>query len=217
MPFSIGNVVSNIFIFGATWAGASCIQGALLNPFQTVTMNSGFYMIGIALYCVVVAGGLYNLYQGRKNMFRLRIIIKASLLAIANISPIYIFSVSVVLDVVLLVLEYNFSRVIRLYPKTWLAKNIMCNLALSVLGLVPSAMISLIIASVIISIVLLMDVFTHIKEYSDSSLRNKMRRRKIETDNDSSSVDVNIWNISFDKSIENEKYKIEDINIENEK
>ncbi len=43
-----------------------------------------------------------------------------------------------------------------------------------------------------------------------------MRRKKIETDNDSS-VDVNIWNISFDKSIENEKYKIEDINIEDEK
>lgn len=80
----------------------------------------------------------------------------------------------------------------------------MCNLALSVLGLLPSAMISLITASIIISIVLLMDVFTHIKEYSDSSLRNKMRRRKIEIDNDSS-VDVNIWNISFDKSIEKEK------------
>lgn len=126
-------------------------------------MNSGFYMIGIAMYCIIFAAGLYSIYHGRKNMFRIRLIIKASLLAIANLSPIYIFSVSVVLDILLIVVEYNFSRVTRLYPKLWLTKNILCNMALSILGIMPSAMISLIMTSIIITIVLLVDVFTHIK------------------------------------------------------
>lgn len=161
----MGNVVSNVFIFGATFASCACIQGAFLNPFQSVTMNSGFYMIGIALYCIILASGLYSIYHGRKNMFRIRIILKASLLAIANLSPIYIFSIGVVLDILLIIIEYNFSRVTRLYPKLWLTKNILSNIALSVLGLMPSAMISLIITSIIVVIILLMDFFTHMKEY----------------------------------------------------
>ena len=102
--FSMGNVVYNIFIFGATWAGCVSLQGALLNPIQTVNLNSGFYMIGIAIYCVILALSLYFLYRDRNNLDKMRIFIKASLLSAANISPIYIFCTTILVDVVLLVI-----------------------------------------------------------------------------------------------------------------
>lgn len=100
----MGNVMYNIFIFGATWAGCVSLQGALLNPIQSVNLNSGLYMVGIAVYCVIFGIAVYFFYKDRNNMDKIRIFIKASLLSAANISPIYIFCSSILVDIVLLLI-----------------------------------------------------------------------------------------------------------------
>lgn len=61
-------------------------------------------MIGIAMYCGLLAVCLYFVVRSRKNMYKLRIFVKASLLSAANISPIYIFCSSVLIDIVLILL-----------------------------------------------------------------------------------------------------------------
>lgn len=156
----MGNVMYNIFIFGATWAGCVSLQGALLNPIQTVNLNSGFYMLGIGLFCITFGISVYLVYRDRNNVDKLRIWIKASLLAAANISPIYIFSTSILIDLVILIAQYHLTAV-RPYPKIWLLKNILCNFALCFLIFLPSIMISLIIASFLVIMAIFLDIFTH--------------------------------------------------------
>lgn len=161
----MGRFALNFFIFGATWATCASFQGGLINPIQTVNVNSGLYMAGIAFYFIIFAICLYDLYKSRKNMYLMRIFIKASLLAIANISPIYIFCSSVLIDLILIAIEYYFGTVNRMYPKVWVAKNILLDLALCVLTFMPSLLLTLIFASFLATVALLLDIFTHLKEY----------------------------------------------------
>lgn len=120
-------------------------------------------MVGIAFYCFILAYSLREVYIDRKNMYKIRVFIKASLLSAANISPIYIFCAAVLVDLVLLIIEYHFADINRYSPKIWIAKNILCDLSLCVLAFLPSMMLSLIIASFLIVVVILLDIYTHIK------------------------------------------------------
>jgi hypothetical protein len=58
-------------------------------------------MFGIAFYCIIFGICLYTTYNERKNLYRVRIFIKATLLALANMSPIYIFCTSFLVDIIL--------------------------------------------------------------------------------------------------------------------
>ena len=42
------------FAFGIVFAGTASFQGAILNPFETITLNGFFYILGIMLVCIVV-------------------------------------------------------------------------------------------------------------------------------------------------------------------
>ena len=157
----MGNVVYNVFIFGVTWAGCVSLQGALLNPIQSVNLNSSLYMIGIALYCVTFAISVYFLYRDINNIDKVRIFVKASLLSAANISPIYIFCSSILVDIVLLLIQLNVAVYKKAFPKIWLIKNLLCNLALCFLVFMPSIMLSLIVASLLVTLAFALDMYTH--------------------------------------------------------
>ena len=45
----------NFFIFGAAVASSVSIQGAVLNPIDTVSVNALFYILGLILCAVILA------------------------------------------------------------------------------------------------------------------------------------------------------------------
>lgn len=150
-------------IFGAVWSGCASLQGGILNPIQTLTLNSALYIIGIVWYCSILGYCIYSIYDDLNKIYRLRIFVKSTLLACAHFSPIYIFSSCILLDILLITIEHNVCKMKKLYPKLWIVKNIILNMALCILAFLPTLMLSLIIASILVVIAFILDAFTHIK------------------------------------------------------
>lgn len=120
-------------------------------------------MIGIAFYCLICGICIYKAYKNLVHLSKIRIFIKATLLSLANISPIYIFFSSILADLILIIIEHNFIKNNRLHPRLWILKNILCNLALAVLSIWTTALASLVITSAIVTVAICIDFFTHIK------------------------------------------------------
>jgi len=47
-------VILNFFSFGIVFAGAVSLQGALYNPFELLSINGFFYMLGTAVYFIML-------------------------------------------------------------------------------------------------------------------------------------------------------------------
>lgn len=84
------------FSFGLTLAGSASIQGSLYNPVDYYSINGAFYMLGGVLYCVQLGVVVATISEGRSCY--LRSFLKASFLSVAHISPIYICTLAVVVD-----------------------------------------------------------------------------------------------------------------------
>ena len=138
MKYAIGEVFINFFIFGITFAGCICIVGALENHIQSVTLNTVFYMLGIAVYSLVLGFITYSLYISKHNFNRLRVFFKASLLGFSSFSPIYIFSAAIFIDLVCILIEYCIGQKYHnKYPKCWIIKNILLDISISIMVFVP--------------------------------------------------------------------------------
>lgn len=61
-------------------------------------------MIGIAFYCLICGICIYKTYKNWVNLSKIRIFTKATLLSLANISPIYIFFSSILADLILIII-----------------------------------------------------------------------------------------------------------------
>lgn len=44
----------NFFVFGVTFAGCASLQGAIINPISSLSLNATFYIVGILLYFGIV-------------------------------------------------------------------------------------------------------------------------------------------------------------------
>ena len=172
-------------IFGLIWASSLSIEGALLNPIQELSFNSGVYMFGIAVYCAIFSHTVYQIYSSaEENFYKMRILIKGTLLAWSNASPIYIFTLAIILDLLLMILDYKLLK--REFPKLWLCKHICLNVAVFSLALVPSAFMTLIFCSSVVLFVLILDLYTHVKEFQ------KVRKNKTFKALDKSSMNSEI-------------------------
>jgi hypothetical protein len=61
-----------------------------------------------------------------------------------------------------------------LYPKIWFFKHLIADIGLVVLTFLPDLMISLIIAGVIVAAVLILDLYTHYKEFTFGHRNKKL-------------------------------------------
>ena len=50
----------NFFSLGATIAGSLCLQGVILNPIDSVSTNSVFYVIGVVMYLAIAVEIAYS-------------------------------------------------------------------------------------------------------------------------------------------------------------
>lgn len=79
---------------------ASCasLQGAILNPIDQVSLNAVFYILGIVLYIIILMECFWSLYQSKTYIYKIRIIIKATMLSLMHFSPVYIAASALVVD-----------------------------------------------------------------------------------------------------------------------
>lgn len=162
-------------------------------------------MLGIATYAAILTHTLYSLYRNPTRYFhRLRAITKISLLAVTNLSPIYIFCIALFIDLLLIAIEYYLSM--KSCGRMWVLKNVMLDLALAALALVPSALLTLIIASVLVVGVLVLDLVTHAGEIKNRK-RTNFFRAKENTEMGRTVQEINIWDMEANNRDKMYSYK----------
>lgn len=149
-------VLYNFFGFGITFAGCASLQGAILNPISNLNVNAAFYIIGILVFFLMIFECIYkNVRDHKLHFWKIRVVIKATMLSLSHFSPIYLLSSAIAIDFALAFVEYH----INFYPKKlafcWIFTNILINCSLAILVFMPSIQLSLIIVSILIVFVLI--------------------------------------------------------------
>ncbi len=100
------SIVYNVFLFGLIFSGSLSLQGAFYNPIKLVTLNAFFYLIGVLMFIFIFIEIIYSLNQNKQNFYKIRIFIKASMLSIGHVNPITVFSITVIIDLLMIALQY---------------------------------------------------------------------------------------------------------------
>lgn len=88
------------FSFGLSLAGSASVQGALYNPVDYLSINGAFYMLGGVVLCSQLALSVYLTRKESRSCY-IRSFLKALILSVAHISPVYICTGAVSLDLAL--------------------------------------------------------------------------------------------------------------------
>jgi hypothetical protein len=91
-------VFYNFFYFGLIFNASASIQNVVYNPVKQISVSAIFNVIGIVCFGLCTADCLYSFYQNPLYFFKLRIYSKAVLLSLSHLSPIYLFSSTLILD-----------------------------------------------------------------------------------------------------------------------
>ena len=154
----------NFFIFGVVFAGCASLQGAFLNPISELSVNGMFYILGILLYFAALCETLYRLYTSVVvHFWRIRVFMKATLLSLAHFSPIYLVSTAVLVDLILVAIEYKICIYPKRFARWWIFSNITVNLALLILLYLPSVQISLFTISLFLLLAIIAEAVMHRK------------------------------------------------------
>lgn len=122
-------------------------------PINSLTVNSAFYILGILLYFSLVCECIYMINKDKANNFwKIRVLFKATLLSLSHFSPTYLLSSTIVLDLVLIIVEYQLNPYCKTYWKSWLISNITCNLTLVLLVFLPIIELTMVLVSIMIFI-----------------------------------------------------------------
>ena len=156
-------LIYGIFMFGMTFAGSLAIQGAKFNPIQKNSVNGVFYLIGIVLYFAIFIEMLYSVHKNKQNFYRVRIFAKATLLSIGHLNPIIIVSMSIILDIFLVVLQYIVVEHTVAWRKIWLVNHLLLDIALALTFFLPNSLLSLYGCMAIVGIVTLIEILLNFK------------------------------------------------------
>lgn len=110
------------------------------------------------MYLGIVIECSYYLFFKKSilHLWKIRILIKATLLSLAHLNPVFTVSMLIFIDIALVVLEFVTVKskpklsYIYQYPKLWMIDNILCDVALGILILLPIILLSLVIISIIV-------------------------------------------------------------------
>ena len=152
----------NFFVFGCVFAGCASFQGSIMNPTNTLSVNGLFYITGTLLFAVALCETLYRLYDNHVAYFwRLRVFLKAAILSLAHFSPVYLLTVAVLVDLILLGIEHRLCRYPQYFGKFWLFAHIAINFALIMLVFLPVIELALLTVSLVILMVLISEAIMH--------------------------------------------------------
>lgn len=183
----------SFFVFGVTFAGCASLQGAIDNPITSLSLNATFYIIGILLYFAVVCECIYKVSQDKcLNFWRIRVLIKATLLSLSHESPIYLLASTVVIDLILIFVEYQLNAYPKTYTKSWIFANVMCNLALVLLVFLPIIELTMVLVSLSLLGVIVAEAIMHYLETRQNVTVSKLEEV---SEND----ERNVWDLNFEE------------------
>lgn len=172
--FAFLQFLYNFFGFGLIFAGCASMQGAILNPMESLSVNGAFYILGILVYFAMLCECIYKVAQDRVyNFFKIRVMIKATLLSLSHFSPIYLLSSAVLIDIILLIIEFKISEYSKRYCKFWLFAHISCNLALILLVFLPIIELTMIMVSCMLFLAIVSEAIIHYKETNEKKQTSK--------------------------------------------
>lgn len=97
----IGNCrsfVYNIFIAGLAFNSMVNMVGMILNPASVISVNGFFYIVGVLVYTVALTDAIRSFSEERSRFNKIRVIIKASLMAFMVWSPVPLFAAMALID-----------------------------------------------------------------------------------------------------------------------
>ena len=155
-------------MFGFIFAGCCSLVGSVLNKMSVVTMNGTFYIVGMLVFSIVVADACFLVYS-KRMISKLRMVVKGCLLAGATMNPLYLISLSVMADIVLLVIEYNLIKEMYVCPQSWLAMNIFALLAFISFFFVPDSLFTLALTMFMIAMIIPLELYMTYHEVNTKS------------------------------------------------
>lgn len=181
----------NFFAFGMFFAGCASLQGAIVNPISSLNVNAAFYIMGILLYFILLCECIYKVSQDKAlNFWKVRILMKATLLSLSHYSPIYLLASTVVIDLVLIIVEYQLNPYSKTYSKSWIFANVTCNLALILLVFLPIIELTMVLVSVALFLVIVAEAIMHYQETRENMVVSRLDM----TENDDTR---NMWDLNF--------------------
>lgn len=145
----------NFFLGGVAFASITCIQGAFINIAEEYTRKSNFYLLGFFVLFAVLVQALWSFYQDRKNMFKIRVLIKATVISVLHYNAIYLFALAIGAEIFFMYFQWKLLN--YKHPRLWLASNILVLLGLTSMVQFSSALITIYIASLVTIIALILE------------------------------------------------------------
>ena len=194
-------VAYNFFLFGLVFNGSASLQAALLNPINKISVSSTFTVLGIMCLVLSFADSIYSLKESPLYFFKLRVFVKAILLSSCYNSPLYLFCAAFIADILLMIIEFRLSREQKPHPKLWVFNNVFADLALLLLVFIHSHYVTLIFASLMVLIIVVIEFYVHYKDYQAQKKSNRfLTNREYKLRENSEFEDIqNIWNINFNE------------------
>lgn len=132
----------------------SCLsfQGAFINYSQILTLNGGFYILGMLMFIYVTTETFYAFYRNFRNIHKVRIYLKACLLSLAHYNPIYIVSVCVIIDILLAVLQFFIVNKQNQFSKFFTFTHILSSVMIGLMIFVSGSLASIVTTAISLAI-----------------------------------------------------------------
>jgi ABC-type multidrug transport system fused ATPase/permease subunit len=193
-------VLLNFFCFGFAFAGFCSLIGSFLNGSTIVSMSGMFYIVGVMVYALVFAEAVLSFYS-EKQIGRLRVVLKASLLAAGSLNPIYLASVAIIADAILIIVEFQLRKSNLTCPKAWLLTNIFALTALVSYFFVPDSLLTLILVVAFTFCIVPVEIYMFCKE---KNIPVDVLQNQPLSHTETTEADSNFWNLKAKGDIDKE-------------
>lgn len=154
-----------IFTFSVVYYSCLSVQGAFYNYQQIITVNGVFYILGMLLFIFVTIETFYSFIRNKKRINKVRVYLKGCLLSLAYLNPIYVTSVCVAVDIVLIVLIFNVINSKNQLSRYLTISHILCTICIILMIFISHSLLSLLLTGISLLICLALEIYIHVREY----------------------------------------------------
>lgn len=155
----------NIFTFSVVYYSCLSVQGAFYNYQQIITVGGVFYILGMLLFIFVTIETFYSFIRNMKRINKVRVFLKGCLLGLAYLNPIYVTSVCVAVDIVLIVISFNVINNKNQLSRYLTISHILCTICIILMIFISQSLLSLLLTGISLLTCLGLEIYIHIKEY----------------------------------------------------
>lgn len=153
----------NIFTFSVVYYSCLSVQGAFYNYQQIITTNGVFYILGMLLFIYITIETFYSFVRNYKLINKLRIYLKACLLSLAYLNPIYVTSVCVVLDIMLIAIHFYLINNKNQLSKYLTITHILSTISILFMIFISHSLISIFLTALSLLTSLALEIYIHYK------------------------------------------------------